>query len=528
MPTIHPLAEPIDPVALMCDCAAHEELPHSIEVLETHISWLFVTDHFVYKLKKPVRFEFLDFSTSKLRHHACLEEMRLNCRLSPDVYLGVWPITVTETGCLELAGSGNPVDWVVQMRRLPADAALDRRIVAGRVTPEELQAIAELLINFYARLTPERINGEQYRSDLERHLRANAVACIREASQYDRQRIRRVFGQQLLYLRVAAPLLDERVRAGQIVDGHGDLRPEHIFLEATPAIIDCIEFSTELRRVDVLDDLSFLAMECDRLGQGRVGQQIVAACLAARGDSSPLQLLNFYKSYRSLVRAKIVMLRIAQAGKEERTVLMRQAHQYIDWAEHYASQLAPPAIILVGGLMGTGKSTLAREIARAIGARLISTDRIRRTLYGTSDFPAKYGQQIYQPSLRASVYKQLFSRAAAALDSGLSVVLDGTFLTNELRQQAISLGRQHGGAPLYVHCHCPREVGLARLAARSVDGRSDSEGRTELLDQQAAEQDPLADKDASVAIETTLPIPEQKAQVLHRLGPCFDQPPDFA
>jgi len=312
-------------------------------------------------------------------------------------------------------------------------------------------------------------------------------------------------------------LLDQRVAGGHVVDGHGDLRPEHIYLESPPAVIDCIEFSSELRRVDVLDDLSFLAMECDRLGHGQAGARIVRACQAARDDPIQPQLFDFYKSYRALVRAKVKLLRADQATDVDRPKFTRRAHQYIDWAEHYADRLGAPAVIIVGGLMGTGKSTLAARIARAIGASLLSTDRIRRILLGASTSPANYGQQNYRPSHRDRVYEELFVHAARALDRGRSVVLDGTFLTANRRQCVAALSRQHRSTPLYVECHCPRDVALARLAARTAAGGSDSEGRIELYDRQAAEQECWSSEIASVVVDTTLPIAQQMQQVFRGL-----------
>ena len=413
-----PTTTSFDALALMRDRAAYAESPRSVQLLETHISWLFVTDHFVYKLKKPVRFDFVDFSTPQLRRRACLDEVRLNRRLAPDVYLGMLPITRTEGAGLELDGCGEPVDWVVQMRRLPAADALDRRLSDGRVSAEDEGAISERLADFYTRLPAVPITGQQYRRDLERHLRANAAECMRCVSRFDRERVRQIAGQQLRFLAVAGPLFDERAASGQIVDGHGDLRPEHIYLVSPPAVIDCLEFSAELRRVDVLDDLSFLAMECDRLGHGQVGARIVAACEQARGNSISTSMLDFYKSHRALVRAKVLLLRAAQAREGERRTCTRLAHRYLEWAECYAGRLGRPVLIVVGGLMGSGKSTLADKIAQTIGAELVSTDRIRRSLYGASDTPADYGQLNYLPSHRARVYDQLFSRAARGAQQG--------------------------------------------------------------------------------------------------------------
>jgi uncharacterized protein len=518
MAVLHPPAEVSQVVSLLLDPGSYVELPQTVDLLETHISWLFVTDHFVYKLKKPVRFDFLDFTTREARHRACLDEYRLNCRLSPDVYLGVLPIARTPDGRLELAGCGEPLDWVVQMRRLPADAALDHRLRTSHVSGEDVSAIADCLVAFYRRLPRDPIRGDEYRALLERHVRSNAAAYIKQVSRNERDRVRRVVGQQLRFLRTNSGLVDSRAKLGNVVEGHGDLRPEHIYLETPPAIIDCIEFSAELRRVDVLDDLSFLAMECDRLGACNVGMRIVAACQRARNDQIPCSLLSFYKSYRALVRAKTSMLRAAELPDTDRHPLLRQAHQYLDWAEHYSAQLGPPTLIVVGGFMGTGKSTLARRIARAIGANVVSTDHIRRTLYGASRGPASYGTGNYTAERRAQVYEQLFNRAADLLDGGHSVVLDGTFLNRALRLRAASVARKHGGVPLFVRCSCPRGVVLSRLAARAAQNQGVSEGRADLLDEQVVELEPCGDELPSIIVETTLPMDEMVEQVFRALA----------
>jgi aminoglycoside phosphotransferase family enzyme/predicted kinase len=522
MNTTHPQSDRLDAVALMCDRAVHQGQSQSIKLLETHISWLFVTEAYVYKLKKPVRFDFVDFSTPELRHRACLEEVRLNRRLSPDVYLGVVPITQASESQLELDGTGEPVDWVVRMRRLRADDAFDYRLSKGEVTGDDERAVAERLTNFYRGLPAEIITGHEYRAALERNVRSNAAACIRLVSKYDRNRVRRIFGQQLRFLRVSAKTFDERADTGRIVDGHGDLRPEHIFLESPPAVIDCIEFSPQLRQVDVLDDLSFLSMECDRLGDCDTGARIVAACSPVHGDHTDPLLIDYYKSYRALVRAKVMLLQAAQLPESARRSPMRQSHRYLDWAEHYAALLGAPVLIMVGGLMGTGKSTLAAQVARAIGANLYSTDRIRRTMYGVSNTEAGYGEGHYRTDLRARVYDELFARATHALDNDLSAVLDGTFLTQTSRQRAANLARQHGGTALYVHCHCPRQVALDRLKARAARGDSDSEGRADLFDEQAEAQDVPADKPTSVAVDTTRLVGEQLEHVFSRLAPVKD------
>jgi predicted kinase len=174
---------------------------------------------------------------------------------------------------------------------------------------------------------------------------------------------------------------------------------------------------------------------------------------------------------------------------------------------------------MVGGLMGTGKSTFAAQIARAIGANLYSTDRIRRAMFGGSKTQAGYGEGNYRPEFRVSVYDELFARAAHALDNGLSVVLDGAFLTQTLRQRAADSARQHGGTPLYVHCYCPRQTAVARLRARDILGKSDSEGRADLFDKQAEAQEAPMDEPISVVVDTTRPVGEQLEHVFFRLAP---------
>ena len=251
-----------------------------IQVVETHISWVFLTDRYAYKLKKPVRFEFLDFSTSDLRHRACLNEVHLNRRLAPDVYLGVLPITQSPEGRLELNGNGQAVDWVVQMRRLPAENALDVVLREGRRTPEQAQSIAKLLSDFYARVLPKPISADVYRDLLDHHIRANGVVLL-DSLPTERSRIRRTQSAQLRYLSIEAAMIGNRVAAGRVVDGHGDLRPEHIYLDVRPIVIDCIEFSDELRTVDIADELSFLAMECERLNDSGLGESVIAAYQSA-------------------------------------------------------------------------------------------------------------------------------------------------------------------------------------------------------------------------------------------------------
>jgi aminoglycoside phosphotransferase family enzyme/predicted kinase len=495
----------------------------TVDTIETHSSWVFLTDRFAFKLKKPVRFEFLDFSTPELRRRACLEEVQLNRRLAPDVYLGVLPITQDSAGILALDGNGQPIDWVVQMRRLPVNQTLDVVLREDRLTVEHIQSIAKLLTDFYSKLLRKSISPDEYHEALDRHIRANGVVLL-GSSNADKSRIRRIQTAQLLYLNVEADLFGSRATEGRIVEGHGDLRPEHIYLNGRPIVIDCIEFSDELRTLDFADEISFLGMECQRLGSDGLGELILAEYETKCGDHVPPSLFVFYQCYRATVRAKVALLREVQmpAGAEGASTDL--AAQYIDLADRYAEQLGPSTLLIVGGLMGSGKSTLAANLTDALAGELLSTDHIRHGSIGSSAVPEGYGQGNYQPGMRHRVYNELFRHANELLKDGQSVVLDGTFLTCSLRDRAYELAARNGAVSVHVQCACPPEVAHARIQKRAEAGQSESEARTELYDLQAQDlESPWADE-PSITIDTTYSLPQQLRAVFDELkrhgNPC--------
>jgi aminoglycoside phosphotransferase family enzyme/predicted kinase len=495
-------------LALMRDASTYPERPGSVEVTETHISWVFLTDRYAYKLKKPVRFEFLDFSTPALRHRACLEEIRINRRLAADVYLAVLPITQMPDRSLRLNGTGQPIDWVVQMRRLPANRALDVLLRQRKLQPSEAEPIAAHLANFYARLRPKPVRPEPFVKHLEHHIRANGEA-LANLMQPDHSLIHRIQCNQLRYLKLQFEEFQKRVTAGRVVDGHGDLRPEHIYVEKTPAVIDGIEFSEELREVDIADELCFLAMECERLGDGGIGDLVLETYQRTCGDQIPPRLLAFYRTYRACVRAKIALFRSEQLGETGRQKIDGLIREYLDLADRHAKKLGPPLLLIVGGLMGTGKSTLAAKLAEVFDIDVLSTDRLRHQLLGASTKPASYGEGHYQPDLRERIYDELLRQASDTLKTGQSVVLDGTFLTDCLRTRAFEVAHKNGAVFLHISCTCPRQVAYARIQRRAEQGQSESEARIELYDLQARDfESPCAD-DPSITVDTTRAISEQ-------------------
>jgi aminoglycoside phosphotransferase family enzyme/predicted kinase len=502
-------------VEMMRKRVSYPEHPSSVQVIETHISWVFLTDRHAYKLKKPVKFDFLDFSTPELRKRACLNEVRLNRRLAPGVYIGVLPILQKSAGRLALFGDGEPIDWLVHMRRLPQGRALDHRIRNGQVTVPDTLLIAKHLTDFYSRLLPNSIRSDAYVAALESHVRANGAALL-DGLTAEAGRIRRIQTAQLRFLKIEEALIGSRAASGKVVEGHGDLRPEHIYVDGRPIIIDCIEFSKELRTLDIADELCFLGMESEYLGDRELGKLILAEYEKVSGDRVPASLLSFYRCYRASVRAKVAALRGEQQDGEG-TASDRLAAEYLDLAERYAKELGPPILLVVGGLMGSGKSTLAAKLADVFAIKLLSTDHIRHGLIGSSEAPAGYGEGNYRPDMRHRVYDELFQQAEKLLSKGESVVLDGTFLTCCLRDRAYDLVSRHGAVALYVQCTCPRDVAYTRIQKRSADGQSESEARTELYDLQFQDlESPWADEPA-ISVDSTATLQKQIRDVCDKL-----------
>lgn len=490
-----------------------------VEWHETHISWVAVTPTRAYKLKKPVRFDFLDFSTLDKRRQACEDELRLNRRLAPNVYQALVPITRDAHGGLQVGGQSAAVDWLVQMRRLPMDRTLDHLIRAGELRDDEVDRLASHLAEFYRNAEPVAISAEEYRRRLERHVLGNRHDLLDETRGMPHDLVQRIHQAQIRCIKLSPLAFDERVCAGRIIDGHGDLKPEHICLETPPVVFDCLEFNAELRQVDVADELAFLAMECEYLGAEQIGRRVLEQYVRATDDRPMPGLLAFYKAYRACVRAKVCALRAAQETDPRlRTRDKSAARKYLGLADRQSRELGQPLLVLVGGLMGTGKSTLARALAEELGSDVLQTDVIRQERLGASPRPANFGADHYRREQRQRVYDELFEAAREIVSTDRSVVLDGSFLDAAWREQADMLARRKGAAFLAIRCVCPPDEARRRIRQRAAEGTDASEARVELYDQQrAAEDQPFAEA-PRLEVDTTAPLRDQVAQVIEALA----------
>jgi uncharacterized protein len=309
-----------------------------VEPVQTNMSWVFLTEHFAYKLKKPVKSSFLDYSTVERRKHFCEEEVRLNRRLASSVYLGTIALRWDLAG-MSLGGRGTVIDWLVKMRRLPRERFLDRALLVHAYTDAELTLVAQRLAEFYAHAESVLLTPREYLERIEADVALNGRALTEAAAHLSPEDVRFVQTAQVEALHDCAALFERRVMAGRIIEGHGDLRPEHVWLAPDPQIIDCLEFDLRYRTLDPAEELSFLSVECEFLGGPAVGAMIAQGCFKAMQDAPPERLLDFYKCYRATLRSKLSIWHLRDPNVREPERWPRQARRYLDIAITYAQRL---------------------------------------------------------------------------------------------------------------------------------------------------------------------------------------------
>ncbi len=319
-------------VAFLARVEAYPELPRRVEVRETHMSWVFLTDERAYKLKKPIRRDYLDFSTVESRRLNCHEELRLNRRLAAPVYRSVLPLLLHADGQLGLSGLGDAVDWLIVMNRLPERAALDRRLRRGLVGPEEIERILLTLAPFYRDAEKAATGEADYCRRFSDAVAANSDKLLAPRFDLPADQVRRIAAELRNFLDRRGGLLAARANAGKIVEAHGDLRPEHIFLVPEPMIIDCLEFNRGMRLLDPAEELAYLAMECSALDADWVGGKLFFHYARLTGDEPPEQLIRFYRASRALLRARLSAEHLETPAIQEPAKWRAKARAYLTLA----------------------------------------------------------------------------------------------------------------------------------------------------------------------------------------------------
>jgi aminoglycoside phosphotransferase family enzyme len=312
--------------------------PGAVVRRETHMSWVFLAGDRVYKLKKPVRFPYLDFSTIARREAACRAELRLNRRLAPDIYLDVMPLVESSRG-LSIGGAGTPVDWLVMMKRLDERFMLDHMIETQRVRPAQLDQLAATLAHFYRSATPVFLSPATHLADWAQGLAYNRRVLLDPRLRLPAGLVRRVDWAQRRFLQRRGHLIVARLRHRRVVDGHGDLRPEHIWLDDRIRIIDCLEFNDRLRVVDPFDEIAFLSMECERLGAAWAGDYLESRMKRLLRDGPADELFTFYRCHRATLRARLAIAHLSEVHPRTPEKWRPLAVAYLKLADESARKL---------------------------------------------------------------------------------------------------------------------------------------------------------------------------------------------
>lgn len=491
-----------------------------VELRETHLSWVLLTPDRAVKLRKPVRHAFVDQSTPLQRLRLSEEEARISAALAPGLVLGVRAVVPMNTSFV-LAPPDTPgaVDWVVEMHRFDEGQTMAALLARGEITDEHLAQVAGRLVAFHRGASPVhvaspvgRVQAMCDRNTEELLPLVDGVVPPPDLAAAERFAAAFVIGHR--------EELAARAAAGHLVDGHGDLRAEHVVLQDDGVlVVDRLEFDRDLRIVDAADDLAFLVMDLWSLGGADVADRLVAAYRHAGGDPGEDALIAFFGVYRALVRAKVALLRAAELSGPSRDATTERARTLLRLATRLMWRARGPMLLLVTGPPASGKSTLAHALASASGLPVLSSDRERKRLLGI-DEAAHAPTGAYTDAQRAEVYRHLAGGAAELLAAGGAIV-DATFATSEMQAAFVeALPGRAREAIRVVRCSLDPDVAARRAAERRPEGASGSDAGPEVAAMLAAQMSPFAVPTARrLVVETDA----EEAEMVGRVAAWLDE-----
>ena len=493
---------------------AYPEPTVSVRLLQTHVSYIFVTDNFVYKIKKPVDFGFLNFTTIDRRRFYCNEEVRLNRRLCPQIYLGVVELRESPEGGT-FCGEGRVIDYAVKMIRLPEERMLDRMLTEEKVTAADIRKLARTVADFHLHA--------ECRGRLAEY---GSVTSIRRNWDENFQQVGDLAGIPLAkrdldvigkwaeaFLTDNEGIFTERAERGFIRECDGDIHLENVCLTDRICIFDCIEFNDRFRYIDTAADIAFLLMDLDYHDKRIFSDIFLDEYTAATGDRECPRVLDFYKVYRAVVRGKVESLKLLDPHIPEAEKIRAgdKAVRYFRLARGYvARQGFRPSLIITCGLTGSGKSATAAALAGALGTETASADVVRKDLAKSPRTKRRldaYGTGIYTPAFDEATYREMLSRAERALNAGRSIVVDATFRRKRDRIRFSNLAARYA-APFYIiHTSCPDNLVKLRLDERNRNPEEISDGRWELFHRQMDEfEAPGSGEGILINLDTSRPV----------------------
>jgi uncharacterized protein len=463
--------------------------PHpvgEITTLQTHISRIFFAGDFVYKVKKPLDTGYLDFRTLDQRRHFCEEEVRLNRRLSPDVYVGVCPVYLVE-GSLQVRepdepgkspgpdDTGEPIEYAVKMRRLPGDRSLEALVQSDALTAKQVGAVARAIARFHSQAERPDVSAAEAIAVAQRNLEENIAQTAEHVGHaLSPERYDDLSAYCTAFLDVHGAELGQRASEGRFVEGHGDLHSSNVFLNDDVQVIDCIEFNRRFRVLDAADEIAFILMDLERLGRADLSAVLEREYSQASPDDLSGAPMGYYRTYRAWVRGKVTAT-LADSGLDYADWVSASglARRYFELAHRYVMDAvnARPRLIAVTGLIGCGKSTLTGELSRRWGIHSVSSDVTRKRLAGISPEQrgdSGYEEGIYSPDFTDATYYAMFDEAKKHLARGASVVLDASFARSRHRAAFAEAAREAGADAWLLECVSTIDETRSRLARRAA------------------------------------------------------------
>jgi len=507
--------------------------PHPVTqilIQETHISWVLLTGPFAYKIKKPVNLGFVDFSTLALRHQACLEELRLNGRLAPDLYLEVVPITGTPE-VPKLGGEAEPFEFAVKMQQFPLDATLDHAMPQGKVQNWHIDQLAKDLARFHSNLPSIEKTAALGSAEVIGDVVTDVVNQFSPETQSLEE------GKQLQGLQQwmqqehikQNQTFADRKHQGFVRECHGDLHLANIVLIndiATP--FDGIEFSERLRWIDVMSDAAFCIMDLSARGRSDFAWRFLNAYLEHTGDYDGMAVLRYYEVYRALVRTKVARIRLNQGHQPDDTSasLQEEYHRYLSVAQTLAHPDSP-SLIIMHGLSGSGKSTISQTLLDSMGAIRLRSDIERKRLFGISPnerSSEKVKTELYGSDTTETLHNHLRDTAQRLLSSSYNVIVDATFLQRRYRDLFRSLAEERRIPFLILNVQSPIATLKERIATRAEQRSDASEADLAVLQQQQLQQEPLAEDEQTVTYRVNSEEPFDPQKVVQALKNKLVQP----
>ncbi|MEK6749416.1 MAG: AAA family ATPase [Pseudomonadota bacterium] len=502
-------------LAGLCAAAAYDHATTEIHMLETHISWIFLTGEYAYKIKKPVTFDFVDFSTLALRAHYCHEELRLNRRLAPDLYLAV--VAIGGAWDTPRIGQTPALEYAVKMRQFKPNALASQALANHQLTSAHMRDLATRLAEFHrlaARAAAAASHGSapvviQQAMDNFIPLRTNLIPDSPELLYLNH--VESWLCRQITSL---TPIWEQRKQQHHVREGHGDLHLANIIISNDRLVpFDALEFNEGLRFIDTVADIAFLIMDLDYHSAPKLSRTLLNEYLDSTGDFAGVITLRFYLVYRALVRAKVATLRSVQLANNlasSAEELRASVHHHLQLAFEY-TQKKSPIVLIMHGLSGSGKSTLARALAAAVDAIWVRSDTTRKRLAGLtpdahSDSPTHGG--LYQASMTAATYDHMLSLTENLVTWDYAVLVDATFLTQRQRTAFRQLARTRGLPFSILHCHATPETLKARIETRQQQQSDASEATLSVLHTQLAHIEPLSAEENpfTITIDSERPL----------------------